>query len=125
MEEVLFPASSRNTKHMESESGFDFDVFGQQFIDSILEGIEAEMAHSGQPKVILFDIGGVVVRRLFPLTSSHILSHVLDLSFLMDSLTNLCCAALLLYSFLLAARRSSATVTHGSVALSNAFQQDE
>lgn len=33
----------------------------EQPIEYILEGIEAEMAASSQPKVILFDIGGVVV----------------------------------------------------------------
>lgn len=33
----------------------------EQPVEYILEGIDAEMAASAQPKVILFDIGGVVV----------------------------------------------------------------
>lgn len=33
----------------------------EQPVEYILEGIDAEMAASTQPKVILFDIGGVVV----------------------------------------------------------------
>lgn len=36
----------------------------EQPVECILEGLDAEMAFTAQPKVILFDIGGVVVSAL-------------------------------------------------------------
>lgn len=32
-----------------------------QFIEQVLEGIDAEMSNINRPKVLLFDIGGVCV----------------------------------------------------------------
>lgn len=40
----------------------------EQLVEYILEGIDAEMAASAQPTVILFDIGGVVVSRPIPVS---------------------------------------------------------
>lgn len=43
----------------------------EQPVEYILNGIDAEMAASAQPTVILFDIGGVVVSGPFPFIIIH------------------------------------------------------
>lgn len=55
--------------HMESGTDLYCMLPDGQLVEYILEGIDAEMATgtSAQPTVILFDIGGVVVSRPFPL----------------------------------------------------------
>lgn len=53
----------------------------EQPVEYILEGLDAEMALAAQPKVILFDIGGVVVsaRAVFvPPSRSPVLQHIFD-----------------------------------------------